>query len=574
MNTYDNLETLTLKATSRYGNKSLTVNYPKTKQNEKDIKELTNKNKLSDNSALNVYTDNVDDLLNIPVGKIIESIGYEFKVQLKMTQKPVEPQMQQAQQSSVVQPVVQQPPEQLRPIPIPIPANIVIGDENYMNKKFTLSKQNKIMCNVDEENEYTYDPYDPNDPRQLKLSCNPPTIPASTPIRSINTANTTNTTLLKTRIKNKNFSLFNVSNPIPTNECYFGQREIEDDSTTCSILGIDDVTSCGNYITNCLLSDDPKALDVCIKQYKGKAINSVENIHPLVAIRILQRYGFEMDKKDEKNVESVDSWMDKVKQTGIADNDVSQNLKNTLQALVDHVNTSNLLACVFTSSTIPEAPSLDPDKPPPSTDKKSNLLSDIKKGGEISQKNREDNLNFKLNDFDICPKGTRIGNECKWGDSSPIDKKQTCEHLGLDDQQCSDYLTKCLLKGDLKNLDVCIKYNPNNQDAIRNIHPLVAVRILQRYGFETKESKDGVISVVDWLKTVPGKFGENTVNKINGNKNLLDMLNIIVNKVNTDYAKACNIVGNNNPVTSMNGISSVLYGALKQRREHVDPDAR
>jgi len=112
------------------------------------------------------------------------------------------------------------------------------------------------------------------------------------------------------------------------------------------------------YIMGCLLNDDAKSLENCIKKLKRttqwieKVKNEINNIHPLVAVRTLQKFGFKTSTVNDEQagmqlvkVDNVERWLkDTIKDTlkdnpqqmmAILENDI---LLQYLQLLSDYVN--------------------------------------------------------------------------------------------------------------------------------------------------------------------------------------------------------------------------------------------
>lgn len=78
---------------------------------------------------------------------------------------------------------------------------------------------------------------------------------------------------------------------------------------------------CSHKIYKCLLDDDSVGLEKCLDHYKKNGFNSnaekeVESVHPLVALRTLQKFGFGRDSSFDQHagmsvtkIESVDDWV-------------------------------------------------------------------------------------------------------------------------------------------------------------------------------------------------------------------------------------------------------------------------
>jgi len=83
-----------------------------------------------------------------------------------------------------------------------------------------------------------------------------------------------------------------------------------------------DEATCKRYIFECLLSQDPDALDKCIKNigltpdFFKVATDDIRSLHPVLALRILQQFGFQKYKEQDSTsgmqlwkVESVSNWL-------------------------------------------------------------------------------------------------------------------------------------------------------------------------------------------------------------------------------------------------------------------------
>lgn len=113
---------------------------------------------------------------------------------------------------------------------------------------------------------------------------------------------------------------------------------------------------CKSYLMDCLLSGDNEGIAQCVAHWKDDAnwaVADVNAMHPKIAVRTLQRFGFRTrrvvlpDGQQVKLVESVDSWKKNYLETKFKDNkevkDIFQSATNKkiaeyLQLVVDHVN--------------------------------------------------------------------------------------------------------------------------------------------------------------------------------------------------------------------------------------------
>ncbi|AYV80907.1 MAG: hypothetical protein Harvfovirus10_5 [Harvfovirus sp.] len=127
--------------------------------------------------------------------------------------------------------------------------------------------------------------------------------------------------------------------------------------------------------------------------------------------------------------------------------------------------------------------------------------------------------------------------------------------------KCNFYVNQCLLRSDPESLSNCTEYWKNHdfykatKDEIKDMHPMVAVRTLQKFGFRVKKMEDPECkmqvkkfeSVDHWLKTVLTKgdwqkpdpnnaAGGKFQNTIEDNENLLNYLKLVVEYVNANPA--------------------------------------
>jgi hypothetical protein len=126
----------------------------------------------------------------------------------------------------------------------------------------------------------------------------------------------------------------------------FETKEYNDDDTygiNCDGLGIE-LKECKTYFSECLLTDNLKNCSNIVPIFKGK--ENVKKIHPLVAIKILQKYGF--DTVDEKGQIPLDeTQLELVKnKLYIIENSMGDKfyqLIDFLVQLVEYVNSNGLL---------------------------------------------------------------------------------------------------------------------------------------------------------------------------------------------------------------------------------------
>lgn len=122
-----------------------------------------------------------------------------------------------------------------------------------------------------------------------------------------------------------------------------------------------------------------------------------------------------------------------------------------------------------------------------------------------------------------------------------------------DDAQCKKFIFECLLSQDENALEKCLAdkkltadFFKVATDDIKNLHPVLALRILQQFGFHKYEEFDDVAgmklwkveSVKNWLKTVLQPKYPNLSSMINqpGQDHILGYLDLISQYVNANPA--------------------------------------
>lgn len=125
-------------------------------------------------------------------------------------------------------------------------------------------------------------------------------------------------------------------------------------------LKFNDSVKCDKYIHKCLLDDDAEGLDECLNDYLKNnnffkvAENEVDNMHPLIALRTLQKFGFhavmKFDNKAQvqlKKIQSIDDWLNGFMAKRFSKSDMQKvftgsskntNLLTYLKLVVNHVN--------------------------------------------------------------------------------------------------------------------------------------------------------------------------------------------------------------------------------------------
>lgn len=141
-----------------------------------------------------------------------------------------------------------------------------------------------------------------------------------------------------------------------------------------------------------------------------------------------------------------------------------------------------------------------------------------------------------------------------------LNKKCVSTNINLPASDCTDYVLKCLLKDDNPNcvLDIDNTSWPNisskkmRKEILNDLHPLVALQILRKFGFKTYQTNDimtgkakiQVINYDKWVKLfAKNKFGEN-IKSVTDNENLARYLQLLVDFVNANPG-ILNRTGNN-----------------------------
>lgn len=124
--------------------------------------------------------------------------------------------------------------------------------------------------------------------------------------------------------------------------------------------------------------------------------------------------------------------------------------------------------------------------------------------------------------------------------------------------ECNRYITECLLNNNPDEISVCAEmwrrgdFYKISKEEIKNMHPLVAIRTLQKFGFRNRPVYDPelkmeikkVESVENWIKDVLSKaWGQKKTNDgrtlqsiLESNENVLNYLKLIVEYVNSNPA--------------------------------------
>ncbi len=106
------------------------------------------------------------------------------------------------------------------------------------------------------------------------------------------------------------------------------------DSNKCygTYVKVKDADECENFLFECLLSDDREALGKWLDANRNKdffnvAREDIKNLHPVLAVRILQQFGFRKYETTDENgmtiwkIESVNHWLKNYMQQRFANND-------------------------------------------------------------------------------------------------------------------------------------------------------------------------------------------------------------------------------------------------------------
>ena len=115
-----------------------------------------------------------------------------------------------------------------------------------------------------------------------------------------------------------------------------------------------DKNMCTKYMHECLLDADPSGISECIRFWKEKDFydvskDEIHKMHPLVALRTLQKFGFREHEvydtecgKKIKKVETKDHWVKNIMKKKLKDSFVviedNDKLLNYLQLLTEYVN--------------------------------------------------------------------------------------------------------------------------------------------------------------------------------------------------------------------------------------------
>lgn len=169
------------------------------------------------------------------------------------------------------------------------------------------------------------------------------------------------------------------------------------------------------------------------------------------------------------------------------------------------------------------------------------------------------------NGFKYVMKDKRTGAEIQYGEGDEATKqimvnsnmKCYSTMVKLNGEQCDQYMYQCLLSNDAAGIDKCINFWSNKGDIytnmkeeIKQMHPLVAIKTLQRFGFKTHEVYDDeagrklikVESFSHWVDTVVAgdrikgntKSAADVLKVITSNKNLTDYLKLVIQYVNAN----------------------------------------
>jgi hypothetical protein len=199
-----------------------------------------------------------------------------------------------------------------------------------------------------------------------------------------------------------------------------------------------------------------------------------------------------------------------------------------------------------------------------------------KKLAEQRERFKQDLMNVKEYQFPKEFETTyNIPQNC-YGKNSSYNFKESCDYTSLNDEDCSKFIGECLLKGDLSSLNTCLSYfkDKNSNDIskldLNNISPLIAVRILQRYGFEFNKGK--VSSVYDWKKyIIEKKFTKEQAVIINENLPLQIIFEKLVQLVNNNNYVKTDIDGQPCEVVNIEGELPKLFTIPEAKASQLAP---
>lgn len=108
-----------------------------------------------------------------------------------------------------------------------------------------------------------------------------------------------------------------------------------------TLVNAKDEDQCRKYIFNCLLNNDANSLENCLNTFKTEphffdvAVNEINTMHPLLALRTLQRFGFRTHTvyDDEagtqlRKVERVDHWLNNFVKQQFKEKDTAKVIQN------------------------------------------------------------------------------------------------------------------------------------------------------------------------------------------------------------------------------------------------------
>jgi hypothetical protein len=142
-------------------------------------------------------------------------------------------------------------------------------------------------------------------------------------------------------------------------------------------------------------------------------------------------------------------------------------------------------------------------------------------------------------------------------------KTENCSGTFVKEQNCKNFLYECLYDGDIKDIKYCVDKlkNFSFETEIKHMNPTIALTILQKFGFKTKEEFDGtkndgegayvkkIINGDEWLHVLDQEHNidKKIINEIRTHelfiylKKLSDFINDNIHILNPKLSK-CNLV--------------------------------
>lgn len=145
------------------------------------------------------------------------------------------------------------------------------------------------------------------------------------------------------------------------------------------------------------------------------------------------------------------------------------------------------------------------------------------------------------------------GKKVKYGDDQyeKIMSAGKCDNLGIPEDKCSDFISKCIINEDPKQLQQCMEaikvydFEATMPEQIKKMHPKVALMLLQKFHIDTVHIYDPVTkmevikvqSLEDWLSGLKAKGVEDsTINAIIGAEKLKRYIELLILYINSEPA--------------------------------------